>query len=449
MGTQVTTTLPVSQVGMDWDSPLRIHPLSYLDEGGEITVGRMDTGSYCILPPDGAALLRELGGGTSPRRAAAWYVEEFGEPVDMSEFLLAMQELGFLVSNTELGGDRATDGRAGGQSPTSTGRVGRHERMGRGRSRSAPRHRRRFMRWQRLGIALFSPMAWLGYLVVIAAAITLMVGRPELTPHYGQLFFTPYLTVLELVLFLGQFPFLILHEMFHALAGRRLGLPSSFHVGRRLYYVVLETSLDGLVGVPRTKRYLPMLAGMLADLLVIATLTLIAASLGTSGGALSPLGAVCLALAFGTVLRFVWQFYFFLHTDLYYVVTTVFGCVNLQQTSRQMLANRARRLLGRRDRMFDESTWHPRDRAVARWYSWLLLIGYTVAVVVVPLVAIPTMIRVAGSVVENLSGHQSTVGAVDGIAFLSINLAQIALVAALIRRDRRRRRLSPPTHLIG
>jgi len=29
--------------------------------------------------------------------------------------------------------------------------------------------------------------------------------------------------------------------------------------------VVFETALDGLAGVPRRKRYLPMLAGILSD----------------------------------------------------------------------------------------------------------------------------------------------------------------------------------------
>ena len=39
------------------------------------------------------------------------------------------------------------------------------------------------------------------------------------------------------------------------------------------------TALDGLVAVPRRKRYLPMLAGMLLDVLVVCGLTLGAAGL--------------------------------------------------------------------------------------------------------------------------------------------------------------------------
>jgi hypothetical protein len=283
---------------------------------------------------------------------------------------------------------------------------------------------------------------------VIVAAIMAMIRRPELAPHSAQLLFTQYLTVLELVLFLGQFPLILIHEGFHTLAGRRLGLPSSLRVGRRLYFVVLETSLDGLVGVPRAKRYLPMMAGMLADLLVIAVLTLIANAFIGADGAIPPISALCLALSFSTVLRFTWQFYFFLRTDLYYVVNTALRCVNLQQTAKQLLANRWHRLTGQHHKLRDESSWHPRDHAIARYYSWLLFVGYSLAAVLFPLVVIPTMWQVMVSVWDTVAGHRDTLGAIDGIVFLALNIGQILLVLVITRRDRRR--ATPASaHLLG
>jgi hypothetical protein len=52
-----------------------------------------------------------------------------------------------------------------------------------------------------------------------------------------------------------------------------------------------------------------------------------------------------LCLAFGVGLRLAWQFYFFLRTGLYF--PAVLGCNDLQTVSRQLLANRVNRLLGR------------------------------------------------------------------------------------------------------
>jgi hypothetical protein len=400
---------------LDLDSPVRLYPLTFLDEGEEVTVGRADVDSYCVLPADGAALLRELEQGRTPRDAARWYSETYGENVDVAEFLAAMEELEFVVAE----GATVADTRP--------------------------------VRWQRLGMAVFSPVAWLVYAAVIGAAVLTMVRQPDLAPHYKHLFFTPYMTVMELVLFVGQFPFVLLHESFHALAGRRLGLRSRLSIGRRLYFIVFETSLDGLVTVPRRKRYVPMLVGLLADALVVSVLTLIAAVVRTPDGGMPILGGICLALAFGTVLRIIWQFYFYLQTDTYHVIVTVLGCVDLQKTARRMVRNRLNRLIGRRHKVIDESTFHPRDRAVARWYSWLLAVGYTLSIATLLLAALPSMVRILGNVFGRLvSGNAGGIaGIADSTVFLLLNIAQIAIVLALMGRERRLRRATAATsHLI-
>ena len=204
-----------------------------------------------------------------------------------------------------------------------------------------------------------------------------MARHRGLTPSYQHLFFTRgSLTILTLGIVLGQVPWMLLHESYHALAGRRLGLNSKLGIGRRFYYVVFETSLDGLVAVPRRKRYLPMLAGMLLDVLVIAGLTLAADGLRHTHGFWALVAKLLLSMAFGVVLRLAWQFYFFLRTDLYFLAMTVLGCNDLQTASRQLLANRVNHLLGRRDHLVEESAWTQRDAEVARWYSWLMVAGY-------------------------------------------------------------------------
>jgi hypothetical protein len=243
------------------------------------------------------------------------------------------------------------------------------------------------------------------------------------------------------VLFVGQFPLLLAHEGFHTLAGRRLGLRSRLGIGRRLYFLVFETTMDGLVTVPRRQRYLPMLAGMLADLLVIAVLTLVAAALRRPDGSFPVLAGACLALAFGTLLRFVWQFYFYLQTDIYHVIVTVLGCVDLQKTARRMVANRYHRLTGRPERAVDESTFHPRDRAVARWYSWLLALGYAFSIGTLALAAIPAMVLVLGRVFAHLASGSvdGLAGTVDSVVFLALNFGQFALAGWLGLRERRRR----------
>ena len=85
----------------DLDRPVRLHQLTMLDEGDDVTVGRADIDAYCVLPADGAALLRELIRGTPPSRAAQWYERAFGQPVDIVEFLEAMTEMEFVAAPGE------------------------------------------------------------------------------------------------------------------------------------------------------------------------------------------------------------------------------------------------------------------------------------------------------------------------------------------------------------
>lgn len=384
--------------------PLRFHPLSILEEGGEVVVGRTDIDSYGIFPAEGAALLEQLRAGRAPRDAADWYAVRYGEQVDVEAFVDTLRELQLLRD------DEDTD------------------------VAPAPP-----VRWQRLGAALFSPIAWVGYLLLVVAAVAACAADSRLIPTPDDVFFTEYLAVVGVVVFVGQLPLAGLHELFHVLAGRRLGLRSRVGLGRRLHYVVFETVMDGLVGVPRRQRYLPMLAGLLADVLVIAALIVVAYLSRDPHGDMSLVGGASLALAFTTLPRIAWQFHFFLRTDIYYLVTTVLGCVDLHRTSRELLRNRSNALLGRHDRLVDESSWHPRDRRTARWYAPLLVVGYGVSIAMLVGVVAPLAWRFFGDAVSRVLGG----GAVNAAQFwdsaivLTFNAVQLTVAVVLALRERR------------
>lgn len=396
----MTTASYPEASSLDLDQPLRLHPLTYLDEGEEVTVGRADIDSYGLFPPDGAALLRRLETGESPNAAARWYTEQYSEQVDMLEFIEVLEELELLV-------------KAGEDVVVRTGPV----------------------RWQRLGRAVFSPVAWVLYGLLVAAAVAAMIRTPALLPHYQNLFFTHgSLVVLTLGIFLGQAPWILMHEAAHALAGRRLGLNSTLAINRRFYYVVFETALDGLVTVPRRKRYLPMLAGMILDVLVVCALTLGAYALHGSTGAVGLIGRLMLSMAFTVILRIAWQFYFFLRTDLYFLAITVLGCNDLQATARLVLRNRLMRVLRRPDKMVDPSTFRDRDRQVADWYSWLMMAGYVVLTVIVLTTAIPSGIKVTEMAVHKLGSHLSPLNAADVFTFLVLNFFEPVIAGCLAYR---------------
>lgn len=377
------------------------HPLTFQPDGDEVTVGRLDTGSFVVLPAEGAELLRRLLAGDTPTDAGIWFAATYGEPVDVAEFVADLGELGFV--------------RAPGEAVAGPPAV----------------------RWQRLGRLVFSPVTAVPYVALLAVAVVAMVRSPVLVPTYHNLFYTRYLSIMVVTVFVAQFPLVLLHEAMHALAGRRLGLPSRLSIGRRLYYVVFQTTMDGLVAVPRRRRFLPILAGILTDLAVLAALTLVAAALRRPDGTFGVLGGFLLALAYTTLLRVLWQFWFFLQTDIYYLVVTVLRCVDLHTVARQLLANRVGRLLGRPPR-HDPADWHRRDHAVARWYAVLVVVGYGVSLATLVTNMAPAAWQAFGTALARLAGRGAGAGLLDSAVFLALSVGELVVAGLLFLRERRR-----------
>jgi len=384
------------------DAGIEFHALSFVPEGADVVVGRVETGTYAVLPTDGAELLRQLSGGLTAAEAAAWYERSFGEPVDVDDFLVSMDELGF---TREPGSEAAAT--------------------------PAP------PRFQWLGRALFSLPAWLVYCAVVVLAMVELVRQPDLWPAASQVYFTGSLVVIQVALLSGQIPLAFLHEAFHVLAGQRIGLHSRLGISNRYTYVVFETRTNGLFSVPRGQRYLPFLAGMLIDTVVVGVLDLTAAALRGGDGAMPFFGRLCLALSFSVVARLGWQLLVHLRTDLYYVLSTALNCYDLHEASKSIFANRLRRVFGRTHKLVDETQWTDRDRRIGAWYGWLITFGFTATVVLAVFVTGPIGVTYLVRAVEGVLAGAGTWTFWDSLVSLLFFTVQLALPAVLAWRKRR------------
>jgi hypothetical protein len=347
---------------------LAFHHLTFVVEGNdEVVIGRPETDSYAVFPNSGLALLEQLRHGMSPIDAARWYESIYGEPVDIEDFLDTLHELGFVHDEQRE------------DAPATLGPI----------------------RFRRLGRAVFSPLAWIGYGLLVASCLIALIRIPEVRPQPRNVFFCDSLLLVQTVLLIGQSAGIAWHESFHVLAGRRLSLPCRLSVGRRLYFFVFETTLKGLLGVPKRQRYLPFLAGMLADVLMFSGLTMGATVIRTSTSMPWP-GRLALALAFLTLLRFTWQFYLFLRTDLYYVFSTALGCHDLHGSTNAYLRNLASRLLLRSELRVDESAWTPRDQRMARYYAPFVVVGVIALTMTVVAALVPIAIQSLQLVMQGL-----------------------------------------------
>ncbi len=383
------------------ETALELHNLSFVQEGDEVVVGRLDTGSYAVFPADGAELLHRIAEGMTTNQASAWYEECFGEPVDIDEFVTTLTELGFV---------REDDAQPDSVEPVR-------------------------LRW--LGRALFSPAAWVCYGAIVGLWVLAVRQDSAILPHPSQIFFVRSLLIVQIVITIGQTPLLFAHEGFHVLAGRRLGLPTHLGISNRLSYIVFETKLNGLMSVPRRARYLPFIAGLVCDLIILCILDLVAELTSNGPGSFSLAGKICLAIAFTVVLRMAWQFQLHLRTDLYYVFATALNCYDLHDASMALLRNRLWRALGRTHRITDEQQWTEHDRKAGLFYGPFISLIFIALALFTIFGTLPIVKDYATTIISSLLSGTYNVHFWDSLLSVILNITQVILLFWLARRKRR------------
>lgn len=140
------------------------------------------------------------------------------------------------------------------------------------------------------------------------------------------------------------------------------------------------------------------------------------------------------------MLRPVWQFLFYLETDLYYVIATAVNSSNLQAAARFHIVTHFRVLL-RRPAPAAHPDWSDRDLAAARWYAPLLAVGYVFSFASLIWVGIPTFARLWSAATQELLRPESTpVDIVDALILLVLLSGELGLLVYVTVRDWRARR---------
>jgi putative peptide zinc metalloprotease protein len=395
------------------DATLAVRPLSVVPEGEEFLVGDPASMTYVLLPAVGVRVIRLLQAGRTVGAAAA----EVGVDVDVPDFVATLRDLGFVSVDPA------------------------------GMEAGCPAARR-------LPPALVRPFfgraAWALYAACAVLAAVIGVTRPDLLPRWRDLYFLPSPLASVAGVTLLTYALSAAHEVCHWAAARAQGLDARLAVGRRLYFLVFETDLSQLWGLPRRRRYGPLLAGMAFDAVVLCGV--LVARFGAADGwwSLSPgVDHLLAALAVIELSALVAQGYVFMRTDGYALLITATGCVNLWRVNQLRLLGRVRRL--RADERRELAEAHPRDLAVARWYAWVYLAGLVVAAGFFVGYYLPALGYLAGWLVGTLAAARLTTTAFWQAALLAvIVLSPSALTGAIAVRDLcRARRWHPAKHIPG
>jgi hypothetical protein len=139
------------------------------------------------------------------------------------------------------------------------------------------------------------------------------------------------------------------------------------------------------------------------------------------------------ATIFVIFTRLLWQLYLFLPTDLYYVLTALFGCKNLMRDTRAHLINQLARAVPR-IRRIDQSDVPADEMRVVRWFALVWLGGRVVAFASLFLITLPVLAGYAAMLVRGVGGDEQAMRPLlEGppLVILAVALQSFGLLAWL------------------
>jgi putative peptide zinc metalloprotease protein len=348
-----------------------VEPFTRQPAGNEVIIGRLETGVFLAVPTEGVELLEHFALGRTVGEVSDHYRQKYGEVPDLNDFLSFMESKGLVRPKTA-----STSRNPSPASPKVASR------------------RYHFSNFpQALAEKLFSLPVIAGSLALIAAATVIVFLDLSLAPRPRDLYFPDHRTLCATLLALSGYATIFVHEFGHLVAARSLGINSRIGISHRLWYLVAETDLTGLWSVPRRQRYLPMLAGVLIDLVSASLLVLL---LWAHAHHMLAMPVVVLrlvrALGITYLLRVAWQFFFYIRTDFYFVIANFLNCRNLLKDTEVFLRNQLARIF-RTILPVDQSAIPAAERRIIRIYSVIWVAGRLLSFFLFFWVTIPVAIR--------------------------------------------------------
>jgi hypothetical protein len=393
------------------DSRLVLRELCITRERDQYLVGDAARGEFVSVPAIAVTLIEALRTVGTLGEAAQRVRVETGTQVDVADFAATLLELGFVA--------RLDGAPLAGMSPefTDGGRLGAFA--------------------ARLARPLYSRAAFALYGVLFASCVVLLTAAPALRPHVTQLFFLPNPVLSVALLAAIGMPLAMTHELAHWLGARVNGVSARITISRRYYMLVAQTDLSALWAVPRRRRFAPLLAGIAWDTVRLSALIAARAAQLAGWWYPSPLMARLIAALIVThILSISWQFLVFLRTDIYAVLATGLGCLNLTKISRLRMGRRYRKL--NPAEAAELAAASPRDLTAARWYSWVQAAGLVAVTFYFFVFVVPFTISVMRWVIGGLARNPAaTLGFWEALASGVVILVPAAIPPLSYLRGRR------------
>ncbi|MEH1807812.1 hypothetical protein [Nostoc sp.] len=366
------------------DALVSIYPFTRQPEGDEFIIGRVDTNIFLALPSDAIELLDYLAAGKTIGQAQWLYEQKYNEVPDIEGLLEVLEENDFVNILCAK------------QTIFTT-----HTKQ--------PKQINHFI-WisQSFAKLLFSNKVLICCGLIVFLALFAVYLKPIILPSYQAFVFSKNVTMMALFLTGINVIAVFLHEMAHLLAAKAVGVSCQLRLSNRLWILVAETDMTGIWGVPRNQRYLPFIAGPLLDIVSASILLLVLFAEQQKWLAIAPIVLQLMqAIALSYLLAILWQCYFFVRTDFYYVIANFFRCRSLMKDTKVFVQNQILRLF-RFSHTTDQSSIPKGEMRVIRCYALIYVLGHIAAFWSLFFIGIPTMWNYASLLLGTLSaGYES------------------------------------------
>lgn len=407
--------IPTSELRVTEHSTLELFPLEVKQDANEFVVGRPATGSYVVLSDGALAAARLLSSGRTIAEAKA--------ALERDRAVQAPRLRPLLETLLAAGMVRSVEGVA--------------------LAEPLPRRRYHLTFLQRRHVAwLFSWPAVAVYAALVGMGVSIACSQPRYLPRPADALVVTSPAGNLALLWGVSLLAMAAHEFAHLAAATFLGVQASFALSHRLFFAVAQTDLTDLWLVDRNKRYLAYAAGMANDvLLACAAVTVLWLHdrhvLAFSASLYGTLRLAILVWGFGVL----WQFNFYLRTDVYYVIANATGCRNLSYDATAYLKSMLTRL-------FTGAAPEPlaglsrRERRIVRGYAVLMALGTAGVVAVGAAYAGGLLVLLLGrhgpGAARHLSPQVAPAGLAPVLASLGVTCCWVAYAIASKRRKRPR-----------
>ncbi len=221
---------------------------------------------------------------------------------------------------------------------------------------------------------LFSKPMYLTYLIIFFSSFFILIFNPSYFPVRTDYFISQRFIILLPIIFIVSWVLVLLHELMHFFAAKSHNLPAEIGVSNRLFYLVVSTDITSMYALKRENRFRIILAGVFTDIIVLSIAVILLF--------LNNQNLIHFSILFYNTLKFVvlaeflgvlWQFLFFLRTDIYYTIENLVKVYNLHEKTDLFVKNEFYKLFFKHHH--SSHFENKNEKNIVHVYSILFLVG--------------------------------------------------------------------------